>query len=113
MSAEHIRRIGDDLEREERYTHRQDDLIDPEHARLGTAVAYIGKYIEHLERGSEEIVDHIGEEIRIFEIRQYTQIDYRREDEPNLGAILTLAIAIDLLRNEPVAKGNKKQYEQK
>jgi len=78
-SMEHIRRIGDDLEDEERDAHRQHDRIDTEPSRFGETVADIGEDIKHPKTRSEQVVDHVREEIRVFEIGEKTQINSHRK----------------------------------
>ena len=67
-SAIDIDGIRDDLEYIERDTHRQDDRIHAETSRFGKSVADVRKDIKDPESRSEEVIDHVCEEIGVLKI---------------------------------------------
>jgi len=62
------------LERKKRYSHRQYYFSRIERRSSGDNIAHLGEDIDYLHRRTENVVYHIYDEIRIFEVKKQQQI---------------------------------------
>lgn len=113
LAAIDVRGVGDDLEDIETDADGQDDAADIETSALGKAVADICEDIEYAEAGAEEVVDHVGEEIGVLEVREQPEVDDDRERQPRLGGTGSAVgqTVVYLLGNQPVGEGDEEQNE--
>ena len=100
--AIHIHDVTDSLEGIKRNAHRQQDGIDAEAVGVGQFVAYQREDVKHLEIKAKQVVDHIGDEVGVLEIKQQRQVDDDADAEDEIAAFILFSRMHPLGREEVV-----------